>query len=260
MSLLVNSTLKSIVGQTLRKSNGSIIVVPVPQNASVSPSPQFEEAYENNCQGVSIRQLKRTRQLQFEVSIEYGYKTFELMCAAMARDTSALSGNVDWGYASIKAPAGTSRTIPAAASGYFGQGLSADPTAAKAFALINGISVELTRAAHTNFDFASTKGFSIGAAGAIKLSDDIPEGTRISIYGGTVAVGTDARQMASDLGLVSTVLYLVNQDQRLIQVSFSATIDPQQISFGQANQSINYSLSGEPTFRSLDLLYPCLDS
>lgn len=104
------------------------------------------------------------------ITLPYGFKTIELMALQQAR-TVALS-NSQTVYQS-KAFQATTGTIAGAASGKEGFGMTANQTASRMSALINGISTPLTRQTYGTFNAATPLSFAQGADGAIRLSDDI---------------------------------------------------------------------------------------
>lgn len=87
---------------------------------------------------------------------------------------------------------GNNRQIPAAATGFYGEGIVADDDSFEAYALVAGRERQLARQASASFDPATQDdSFSVGADGLFTFSDNLPQNAIAAIRGQVAVASAD---------------------------------------------------------------------
>ena len=142
-------------------------------------------------------------------------------------------------------------TYPAAGVGVEGNGMTADQATSECFALIDGISTELTRQPFATFNAATANTFAQGANGAMKFSDDLVAAralvTPVFLYPAAAAdVMADDPFEQFELTLIG----VLTEDRR--KKPFELTFDNVEVN-RQENSQIDFKASPMPlNFRVVD--------
>lgn len=235
-------------------------VLPVPSGSSVGVNAQQQELTESNCRGVIQTVFRSTQQQDFTLDIQFGYKLPDLIAIALGRRlTEATSLASTWGMGAISVPDVENPAYTASAAGTWGNGVAADAPAKASYLDQFGITRELTQGTFATFNAATDDSFAVGADSALKFSNNL-RGRRVSID--EVAITLAALDRLGDaLGEMAATIYMINNAFQLVRWLFpSITVNPQSINNGDAAQSMQFFVNGEPQYEILRQLYPCRDA
>ncbi len=167
-----------------RLSDNLILSFPPPQGLVLDPVEQVREQLTRNNQGKMARGQTYSAGSLPTLTCQFGVLRPELIAFRLGK---SLDGNLNAGSPVSAANAWpyqlrvTKGQYTGAASGYLGNGISADPSTARASVIRNGVSTALTREAHANYSSwrATANRFSVGADGALNFSDNLVTNTDI---------------------------------------------------------------------------------
>lgn len=171
-------TLNGLLGLTdsslaWKKPDGSRLLIVLPTSAGFvyNSGIEYEDILKNSKLGQRVLAQRRIAQALATVNLRFGVKSLSVLALqlglAWEEETSVATKIID----TLLVKQGS---YPAAASGYEGYGISADPTAADAsYAPSPGRNVKLTRQDYGSFNAATPETFAVGANGARLFSDDL---------------------------------------------------------------------------------------
>jgi hypothetical protein len=219
-----------------------LIPTPSATECSINPQDQFQELYGSDCNGNRILEYKTENQTQTQLQLTFSAATVDIKAAALkVRMTPKATGLVPYTTGWFTVPDVATPTIPASATGVYGNGVVADAEAIGTYINEFGQAIELTQG--TFATPGATLSFGVGVDGALSFSADL-RGKVVSI-GGCFYTQTDyyesdtaIQEMAVEFMFVDSYknLYLLNVP------SFSP--ERQATSFSNPEQSINGTING----------------
>lgn len=168
----MNDTIRGIADLVFTdKSTGDLLVLPKPASFSLIENPIQRRLPTTDSAGYSTFQGAFKKGYDWQMVLSYANLQPEILQFRLARKFKSASNKVVKYSRSIYV---YQSAIPAAAStDLIGFSITADNTAAIASVKEGNISTPLTRAAFTNFDEEVDDQFAIGAAFALKFSDNL---------------------------------------------------------------------------------------
>lgn len=222
---------------------GIAIALQATNQVVFNPGITQEVVYASNELGIEVpvRQIKSREDPTFQVT--FPRKNLDALSQGLNRKWTKAGAATPVAARYIRQFTPTAASIPGVASGIEGFDLTVDPAGAKGSVNLSGVSEAMTVSPFATPTF-TTKGFAVGAAGALKFSNDVV-GNPVIIdvpyaINGLYYLG---EQIFANLSLTFT---LIMDDFKLIQMRFPRA------SISQDNTSINFAEGGvQVTYRSI---------
>jgi hypothetical protein len=224
---------------------GIAIALQATNQVVFNPGITQEVVYASNELGIEVpvRQIKSREDPTFQVT--FPRKNLDSLSQALNRKWVKAGSSTPVAARFIRQFTPTANSIPGVLTGFEGFALTADPAGARASANIAGVSEQLAVEAFATHDpVADTKSFAVGAAAALKFSNDVV-GNPVVIdvpytVNGLYYLG---EQPFANLSLTFT---MIMDDFKLVQMRFPRA------AISQDNTSINFAEGGvQVTYRSI---------
>jgi hypothetical protein len=219
-----------------------LIPTPAAEEVSINPQDQFQELYDFDCNGNKVLAFKTENQSQTSINLTFSSATIDIKAAALkTRMKATATGQIPYTRGWLTVPDVASPTLPAAATGVYGQGVVADQPALASYINDKGIAIPLVQG--TFATPGATLGFGIGVNGALSFSNDL-RGKVVSV-GGTLFTATNYYQnddIIQEMGLEAMFVDSYKQLNILYVPSFSP--ERQQTSVANPQQAIAGTING----------------
>lgn len=230
--------------KTTQETTARFLALPAPSGATWNEGVEEQVYTQRSQEGILQFDESMVSGRQPVVTLNYSRFTKELMALRLGRllDDQAITAT-PWAYSRRL----TSLEFPANATGFAGEGMTADTAAASV--LDKGVSVPLTRQPFATFNPATANSFAQGADGALKFSNDLLK--KWVTVSGTYPVTAADVLTEAPFTIFELTVFGVLQESGVKEV-FYIRFNPAQINLSE-NDETNFGANEIPVaFRSAD--------
>lgn len=230
----------------IRDRDKTVLNLPSPTTFQLNTG--IEQIQQTSKDGLGREVLARNyiRAVKPTLSITYAHINPELIQFSFGQEFA--SGTATTRYPRLLQV--TKANYTAAAAGFFGNGIVADPALAYASVTVGDFSTALTREAYTGTGaLTGTKKFAIGANGALQFSQDLVDAQEVISLSVPYSI-TGANKLSDIiLGSHSLTAAMVDTENKVTifeAYSIKPNLSNSQIDFGSGNLAINFDLFSPP--------------
>ena len=251
---LTDKARKSVAVVAIKQnSTGNILMTPLAATGSLDTGINIAELSESNCRGEQVRAAIFKSEEKPKLALEYGIITSQVTSLKLDRQmTEVTGGNGEFYLVKQRFPA-VGNSLPASATGVFGNGLAGGDESTTAGVSAFGTSEyglgETITVAATSAP-SDTTTIAVTADGGLTFSDDLRDADINLLIPYT---GIDFAETGSlGYGELSVRVKVITKDLGLTEWIFpKAEIDPSgSIPFGGDSQSLDFFINGDYFYRS----------